>query len=251
MFAYRRVLQWVVNQPASVLRKRARADLTLDDFMRMPDKYRGALVNIVLNARMVRPCDMRASDGTDLYEVWGFRDDSGPWPYDTVVLGLPEGMPSGPRIMEQVRFVGYFFKLQGYHEAGAKPHDPPLAAPMFIGRLIWIKPNEPAKTSFDASWGLMILAGFIVLLLVQLGWLALRPRRRRSTIQPLTKPKPGALNVDQWLASAESGKAPPEEAPESDAGHSLPPEAAEGDGNGQGGGQLFPERLDDEGQTGG
>ena len=251
MFAYRRVLQWVASQPASVMRKRARTDLAFNDFMLSPDKYRGALVEIVLNARMVRACDMRAADGSELYEVWGFSNDSGSWLYDTIVLNLPEGMPVGARIMEQVRFVGYFFKLQGYHEAGAKPNAPPLAAPMLIGRMIWIKPNEPAKTTFNASWGLIILAGFIVLLLLQLGWLVFRPKRRKSTIQPLSRPKPGDMTMDQWLESAESGKAPLEAEPESDAEPPSPPEATQRDGNGQGASQLFPERLDDDGQAGG
>ncbi len=250
MLAYRRILQWVADQPISAMRKRARTDVTFNDFMLSPDKYRGALVDVVLNARMVRPCDM-PFEGSELYEVWGFSNDSGSWLYAAVALNLPEGMPVGRGIMEQVRFVGYFFKLQGYYPADAKPNAPSLAAPMLIGRLVWIKPNEPAKTTFDASWGLMILAGFIVLLLAQLAWLALRPKRRRSTIQPLTSPKPGALTVDQWLSSAESDRAPPEEPPKSDADPSSPPEATERHGNGQGGSRLFPERLDDEGQAGG
>ena len=251
MFAYKRLLQWVASQPASVMRKRARTDLAFNDFMLSPDKHRGALVEIVLNARMVRACDMRASDGSELYEVWGFSNDSGSWLYATVVLNLPEGMPVGARVAEQVRFVGYFLKLQGYHEAGAKPNAPPLAAPMLIGRMIWIKPNEPVKTTIDASWGLMILAGFIVLLLLQLGWLAWRAKRRKSTIQLLSRPKPGAMSMDQWLESAESGKAPLEAEPESDAENLSPPEATQRDGNGHGAGQLFPERLDDDGQAGG
>ena len=33
VFAYERIVQWVVNQPASLMGKRARKDLTLNDFM--------------------------------------------------------------------------------------------------------------------------------------------------------------------------------------------------------------------------
>ena len=42
MFAYRRVVQWVKNQPTSLLEKRARTDLTFNDLMLSPDECRGA-----------------------------------------------------------------------------------------------------------------------------------------------------------------------------------------------------------------
>jgi hypothetical protein len=63
--------------------------------------------------------------------------------YDTIVVDLPKGMPIGTRISEQVRFVGYFFKVQAYQPALAKPRDPPLPAPMLIGRLVWKQIDLP------------------------------------------------------------------------------------------------------------
>jgi hypothetical protein len=203
MFAYGRVVRWVCNQPASAMLKRARADLTFNDFMRSPDRCRGALVELTLNARMVRPCDMVAPDGSELHEVWGFTTASGAWLYDTIVVDLPKGFPAATTIEERVRFVGYFFKLQGYHERGARPNAPPLEAPVLIGRLIWTQPSAPAPTAFHASWGWMILAAFAVLMALQLAWMILRSNRPRSTIRRVGMPTATGPAIDGWFDRAE------------------------------------------------
>lgn len=235
MVPYRRVLQWVLNQPASVMRRRARTDVAFNDLMLWPDKYRGTLVELVLNARLIRPCDLQAPDGSDLYEVWGFTSDSGTWLYCAVVVGLPEGMPVGTRISEQVRVVGYFFKLQGYHEAGAKPHAPPLAAPMLLGRLIWIQPPAPVERTWEPSWSLLLVATVSAVLLAQLAWLVVRARRRRPPRRTTpSPPQSGSVAIDQWFEQARQGTAPIPEAPGPD---DLRPSPQGHEGNGR------PERL--------
>ena len=248
MFAYRRVLDWVLHQPASVMRKRARTDLTFNDFMLSPDKLRGALVEMVLNARLVRECDLRAVDGGDLYEVWGFTTDSGSWLYSTIVVGIREGMPVGSRVDERVRFVGYFFKLQGYHEASAKPRSPPLVAPMFIGRLIWIHSPAPAKRTFDASWSLILLAVFGLLIVAQVAWLVLRPRRRRSGLKTGAEPRPGTAPIEQWFERAEQGTAPIPDDPQSES--TTLDESSRRDPDDEGDGNAGPRHQLDGGAAG-
>jgi len=249
MFAYRRVLQWVLNQPMSVLRKRARKDLTFNDFMTSPDKCRGALVELVLNAGLVTDCDLRSPDGSDLYEVWGHAVDSGSWLYDTVVVNLPEGMPVGRRVSERVRFVGYFFKLQGYHEAGAKPYAPPISAPMFIGRLIWIRPEPPLPSTWNASWALIVVGGFALVVVLQLAWLFFGPRRRKSKIRAVGEPKLGALEIDQWMDRGEEGTAPA--ADDSSESPSSPDQGDSQGEKGEGKGEQFSHPLDEEPGGGG
>ena len=210
MFAYRRILQWVANQPAAAMRKRARSDISFNNLMLSPGKYRGALVELVLNARLLRDCQI-TSGKNDLYEVWGFTTDSGAWLYSTVVLGLPDGFPKEPRIEERVRFVGYFLKLQGYHEGGAKPNAPPLAAPLLIGRLVWIQPPAPAASTSDATWIVVLLGGFSVIIALQVAWMFLRPKRRKPATATLGALKPNTQAIEQWFEHAESGGASPEE----------------------------------------
>ncbi len=251
MFAYKRVVQWVVNQPIALLRRRARKDLTFNDFMLSPDKHRGALVELVLDAKMVRPTEYRATDGSDLYEVWGVSTDSGAWLYAAIAVGLPEGMPIAARINERLRFVGYFFKLQGYHEAGAKPHAPPLAAPMLIGRAIWIQTPPPPREHWEASWTVLAVSGFVLVLGLQFLWLVIRPKRRRPGIRSLDKPKPPAASLEEWFEKAEAAAAP--------LGDEAPPGSKPGVADASPGSNGKPDRkagpsdhpLDEDGPTGG
>ena len=143
MPAYDRVVGWVVNQPFSLLRKRARTDITFNDLVQSPNKHRGQLIELELNVQLLRKIEEQIPSGVPLYEAWGFTNDSGAWLYDTIVVDLPKGMPIGTRISEQVRFVGYFFKVQAYQPPLAKPRDPPLPAPMLIGRLVWPQFEKP------------------------------------------------------------------------------------------------------------
>jgi hypothetical protein len=251
MFAYRRVVQWVVNQPISLLRRRARKDLTFNDFMLSPDKHRGALVELVLDAKMVRATDYRATDGSDLYEIWGVTTDSGAWLYAAIVVGLPEGMPVATRINERVRFVGYFFKLQGYHEANAKPHAPPLAAPMLIGRVVWIQPPAAPRQPWDASWTILVAAGFVLVIGLQLLWLVARPNRRRSGIRPVVQPKSATMPLDEWLAKTEEISDSPVDAPLPNPEAELPGTLGGGNGKPTSGAGPFAHPLDEDGPGGG
>lgn len=170
-FAYARLLSWVQQQSWDDLCRRARSDVMMSDLMHSPAKYRGRLVKLDLNVRRVLACDVdnRLIDARRLYEIWGFTEDSKSWLFDVVTAELPEGMPIGPDVSERAQFVGYFFKLQGYYEAGAKPRAAPLRAPLLVGRLV----RYPSATELQATgpgwWelgaaavvGVLILALFL------------------------------------------------------------------------------------------
>lgn len=251
MFAYKRVVQWVVNQPMAVMRRRARKDLTFNDFMLSPDKHRGALVELVLDAKMVRPTEYRATDGSDLYEIWGVTTDSGAWLYAAITVGLPEGMPTAMRISERVRFVGYFFKLQGYYEANAKPHAPPLAAPMLIGRVTWIQTPAPPREHWEASWTVLAAVGFVLVIGVQFLWLVMRPRRRASGIRPVAGSQAKTTSLDAWFENAEDVALSLGDDTPPDATATRPDMAGEGNGKPARDAGPFTHPLDGDGPVGG
>lgn len=200
MPAYERVVRWVTRQPAEVLRKRARKDLLFTHFMQFPDKYRGKLVQLDLNVRRV--VDMEENrEGVHLHEACGWTSESRAWLYWTAVVDYPKDMPVGPNVWERAIFVGYFFKLQGYHEGGAKPNAPPLKAPLFIGRLIW-QPAPVKPESHDGPWLLLALGVFAVVVVGgQVAYMATRRRRRAVRAVPGTslgaEPKD---DLEQWLS---------------------------------------------------
>jgi hypothetical protein len=214
MFAYWRLFTWVQHQSFEAMQKRSQADLVYADFVHDPVKYRGRLVRLELHVRRVLsyPVEDNPAGVERLYEIWGYSDESRGWLYDVVTAELPPGMPVGPSVQAQASFVGYFFKLQGYHEAGAKPHAALLRAPLLVGRLANARPAPEEPSASAAAWvwlaggGLMILvfAGVMLLTLVQ----ARKAKRRRTVRQQLksravTEWTTQGLADDAWAASPE------------------------------------------------
>jgi len=200
MPAYNRLLQWVRNQTLSEMRRRAKKDAVFTQLYQSPERYRGQLFELELNVRRILKYTHK---DLTLYEVWGWTSESRSWLYVGVVLDLPEGMPIGPDVYETATLVGYFFKMQGYMEAGAKPRAAPLQAPLFVGRLIWHPAEKPQARSSDWSWGLFLLAGFLIFIIIRWG-LLLWGSRRQSFTQPTGQVKSGANPVEEWLANADS-----------------------------------------------
>jgi hypothetical protein len=199
MPAYNRLLQWIQNQTLSDLRRRAKKDPAFTQFYQSPDKYRGQLFELKLNVRRILKY---AHKDLALYEVWGWTAESRSWPYVGVVIDLPKGMPIGPDVYETATLVGYFFKMQGYMEAGARPRAAPLQAPLFVGRLIWYRDATPPAQSTDWSWGLFLLAGFVIFLIIRWG-LFLRGSRHRILSPSNVPVKPSGNQVEDWLANVE------------------------------------------------
>jgi hypothetical protein len=215
MFAYKRVLGWVQNQSFAEMNRRAGKDVVLNKFYQSPDEYRGQLFEFDLTAHLIRDLDEKYN-GVELFDIWGTTEESGEWLYNGVIIGLPKGMPIGRNIYEKVTFVGYFFKLQGYQPAGAKANAKSLKAPLFVGRLIWHPVGKPQARSSDWTWGLILLAGFVIFLMIRWG-LLLRGGRSRLFSPPTVQANPGGNPVEDWLAKVETDE--PDEPAERDNFH--------------------------------
>jgi len=202
MFAYNRVLSWVQNQTFAEMSRRAGKDVAFNKFYQSPDKYRGQLFKFEMTAQLIRDLDEKYN-GDELFDVWGATDESGVWLYNVVIIDLPKAMPIGRNIKEKADFAGYFFKLQGYQPAGAKPDAKPLKAPLFLGRLIWRPAGNLRARASDWTWGLFLLAGFVIFLLIRWG-LLLRRGRSRLFETPRLQAKPGGNPVEDWLEKVET-----------------------------------------------
>ena len=163
MHAYRRVFDWVEHQSFAAMKKRAKTNIYLDDLLRSPEKFRGELMQIDLNVRQAIPVDGAPLGVKTVYELRGFSEDSGAWLYFVIAPSLPEGMPTGANVEERVRVEGYFFKLHGYLEAGAKPRAAPLRAPLLIGRVKQLASSGEKATPADNNWLYLAAGGFVLL----------------------------------------------------------------------------------------
>jgi hypothetical protein len=200
MVPYDRMVRWVQDQSFDTLLRRSRTDLAFTHLYQSPAKYRGQIVALDLNVRQILDAGKDES-GVHLWEVRGWTTESKAWLYWAIVLDLPNGMPTGPDVYEKAEFVGYFFKLQGYHEAGAKPNAPRLKAPLLIGRLEW-KPVVAApsddKTS-EFTWGLALLTILGAAVGLRFVYRALRQKPRAKAVHVLDRTAGTTVPIETWL----------------------------------------------------
>lgn len=225
MPAYFRILSWVDNQPTQLLQKRAKKDVFYNDFRKTPESMRLQIVELKLNVRQIvrltkPPKDgvtepIKTPGGKEIYEIRGFTQESGSNLYFAIVTDLPKGMTIGISINEDVKLVGYFFKLQGYfsqqqqldaERTGKKPVT--LKAPVILGRVIWIASFSATETQKPPFWLLVSIGSVAVVIVV--GWTVLAARRSHlrplPTIIPDPSLDPEAPTVDNWLDQAQSGR---------------------------------------------
>jgi hypothetical protein len=221
MPAYLHVVSWVKSQSVEQLQQRAVKDALYDQFMSNPKGMRFKIAEFPMEARRVTACPpVKGLEGVDLTDVWGFTSDSGSLLYNVIVVDLPKGMPKGVDVQENVKFVGYFFKLQGYLPGDATTDQAAqgkkgkggkaswMKAPMFIGRLIW-EPSPFQQRESIPGWIWLALTGGVIVVVAGFVALAAILPRRRPLIRPLAAPPKGddpeAVSVDEWLDQAQGG----------------------------------------------
>lgn len=195
MPVYWRMMRWARNQSFESLKGRARRDLLFAHLMERPEVHRGELIH--LNLHLMRSLTYEVEEnsaGLDrLYEVWGWTNESQPYPYVVVFPEWPEGMPLGADIREDAEVEAYFFKLLAYEARDDKRR----AAPLLIGRLTWRKPATPELTKTD-WWTIALVFGVGATLVALLQWRWFRLGDLPPSVLPnLAKPVTG----DQFLAS--------------------------------------------------
>jgi len=210
---YYRVLNWVLNQTEEQMHQRARKDIVYTQLMQWPQRYRGQLLELDLNVMRVLEVEPTDVYHDKLYEIWGYSNESRTRLYGVNVPELPEGFPLGPDVRARVRFVGYFFKLQGYESGMTRPGDRREAAPMLIGRLKWIVPEAPKVQTVDWVWGGMLGGLFLAVVVGTAAYMFLGGKRAR-TVPISAGPRPDALPLDEWMERAEAGNAPAGNNPE-------------------------------------
>jgi heme exporter protein D len=200
MLAYWRLFYWVEHQSFEKLQQRAPGNVPFGDLMQFPDDYRGKLVSLDLNVRRVMSYDVENSPAgiPRVYEVWAWSDDSQAWLYSLVTAHLPEGMQVGQEVYERAKFVGYFLKLHGYYEAGAKPRAAPLRAPLLVGRFQRIPQGSGRKPSSAYEWlAVAAVAGMLVMLAA--ATMAQRRFARRTAQQQADRQGSASEATHAWL----------------------------------------------------
>ncbi len=197
MDAYKRCLKWAKNQPWALLEKRAKKNATLDDFYSDPDKLRMQLVELNLDVQLVQRCEKVPGIKDQLYEIWGSREGSGNRLYTAIVIDKPPDMPAG-KVHLTAKVIGYFFKLQSYEPANAKPNAKPLSAPLVIGRIQW-RAAPPASSGLAGLGLVLVLATGVVVVLVVLGAMFMGRKRSLVASSLAVGRDPSSPTLEDWL----------------------------------------------------
>ena len=178
-----------------------------------------------------------------LYEMWGTTDESRGRFFHLIVYDPPAGLPLGQDVREDVRFVGYFFRLQAYEPASAKPGAQPLLAPSFIGRIAWQRaaPGGVVSTT-ELPWMILLGGGVAIAVAVCLGIVLLSRKKRNVAYLATDLPPPPTMSVEEWLDRVDEGT---ESTAESN-GHADGQDSGESHRNGHSNGstRLFSDRQD-------
>jgi len=205
MQAYWRLLKWVQSQSPDQLESRATREASFTDFVERPSKMRGKLVRLKLH--MLRSKRYEAGENRYgfkwLHEVWGYTNDSKPYPYVMVFADWPKGMPLGNNLAEEATVDAYFLKLMKY-----EAHDGKIRwAPLLLGRLEWHpNPINQSHVGMDEVWFGVCAVGGVAFIL-----LGIKVYRLIFGAPKVAFPLAGPVNTsgaEAWLENMEADQSP-------------------------------------------
>lgn len=172
MPAYWRLLSISMAEDYGTQYEKARRNPSLNEFHTAAAKHRGELVSLNLNIRRVVQYDAidanNPANVKQLYEVWGWTEQSKSWLYVCVTPELPPGMQVGEAVSFRAQFTGYFFKMLAYHSAKPTSSGMPRVAPMLIGRfsterLAPLRPaSDPLQVFIWVVFAVVCVGGFFM-----------------------------------------------------------------------------------------
>ena len=212
MPSYWRFMKWTRAQTFDELKARARRDVLFTQLWEQPDKYRGQLVYLKMHLKRALRHDEAPANPLglkDVFEAWGWTEDSKSYPYLVVFPERPPGLPLGPDIHEEATFVGYFLKEMSY-----EAFDVRRAAPLLIGRLRWRE--NPTRVALrqqrdpEGFWMVIGIGGVALMGLIGYWVYRFRYPRKRQLATDLENQK----RADAWVERLAQGPADDDEAEE-------------------------------------
>jgi hypothetical protein len=194
MHAYWRLMQWSLTESFATLHQRAQADLPFTQLWETPDRYRAKPISLKLHLRRVLKYDASVNplEANQVYEAWGWTDESRSFPYVVVFAELPKGLPVGTDVRCDVQFVGYFLKVMSY-----TAFDTPRGAPLLIGRIQPVVAESTSPTPSSSRPFIIAVCGAMAVVAVALFVGQLRSRNRGQSLKTQSRSDlPWASSID-------------------------------------------------------
>ncbi len=170
---YWRLMAWSRTRSFADLERLARHDVPFTQLWEQPDLYRGHSIHLRLHVKMVvKWTDIKDNrlGLKEVYEVWGWTDNSRSYPYLVIVSELPPGLKVGTDVDGEIVFAGYFLKWMSYQAFDVKKQ-----TPLLIGRAKLVSPRGGRGQAWETAF-LALVGG--VAFLGALTWFVLNSWRR-------------------------------------------------------------------------
>ena len=155
------------------------------DLFKNPDRYHGKPVTLTGHVRKLSsmPAGENELGFETLYEAWLFTDDSQSNPAVVVSASIPQGMPLGDNLVEQVSVTGYFFKMYAY-----PARDTTRVAPLLLAQRLRWHPLESVRDRTEAPPFLYVVVAIILAGLVLFVWRSGRNDRKLRELHAVLRP---------------------------------------------------------------
>jgi len=190
------------------LEKASLGRVTYFQLFEQTNEYRGKLVTI--RGRVHRALSLRAPKNDvgieEYYQLWVQPDDAPDYPIVVYCLGLPEGFPTGMKVLEGVQITGFYFKRWAYKAPETLRTAPTLAAKSV--RRIKTPPQE--ETSLGPGSVVLVVVVAAMFAVFAAAYVYMRTRFDTAA-QPETAPRLEALSEIELGPNADQPPDPPAE----------------------------------------
>lgn len=163
------------------------------DLLKHPQQYRGELLSLRGHIRRLE--EMPLTDGEremgTAYQAYLFTEDSRTHPYILVCRHVPQEMPRGGGLIEEVSITGYFFKIYAYDA-----QDAARVAPLVLAqRLEWL-PRQATQPLIDPLIGALAVTFVLLILFVGIWRISSRDRRAMQASRQKLAGQTGPIQFD-------------------------------------------------------
>lgn len=213
MLAYWQMMAWSRTRSLAEFEKTAQRDVPFAQLWAEPDLYRGHAIRLRMHVRRILKFTVEKNplDLKEVYELWGWTEDSRSYPFVVVLPELPAGLKVGTDVNGEVVFVGYFLKWMSYQTFDTKKVN---YSPLLIGRCRTVAATGPRSVAggWEAAF-LVIAAGIGLLGFVS--WYFLNSSKRGRMALPPSATLPDSL-PESFFKNAGQPETESESLPESE-----------------------------------
>lgn len=181
MLAYWQLMAWSRTRSLADFEKVAQRDVPFTQLWEQPDLYRGHAIRLRMHVRRVLKFNVEENPLglKEVFEVWGWTEESRSYPYVVVLPELPAGLKVGTDVSGEVVFVGYFLKWMSYEAFDVKKN-----APLLVGRCRTVALAIPSSATQGWELAFLALAAGAAVVGLTIWYLLSSSKRGRMQLPP-------------------------------------------------------------------